>query len=457
MYFYYMSDADTIVAISTPPGEGGIGIVRLSGSRAESIAGEVFIPKSGRPLTSHRIRYGVVRDPVSGEDIDEVLCALMRAPHTYTREDVVEINCHGGMQPLGRVLELCLSLGARLAEPGEFTRRAFLNGRVDLAQAEATIDLIRAKTALAEKQALHQLRGALSRKINALREQLLRACAHVEACIDFPEEEIEPDSLAEIKGTLRQVAEDLDTLCATYAEGRYLREGVRTAIVGRPNVGKSSLLNALLERDRVIVTDVPGTTRDVIEEYLNIRGVPLRLMDTAGIREAHDMAESEGVRRSLQALEDADIALGVIDGSEALHREDAEVLERLGVKRAVLVVNKSDLPARAELPASGLPTVFVSAKTGAGLETLRQKILETVLGSSSLLGEGLVITNLRHRGALAASGKALRAALATVEREPLEITAMELREALDRLGEIVGAVSTEDILERVFSEFCIGK
>jgi tRNA modification GTPase len=452
-----MADNDTIAAISTPPGEGGIGIVRLSGPRAESIASEVFVSKSGRPLASHRLRYGVVRDPKTGEDIDEVLCALMRAPHTYTREDVVEMNCHGGMQPLGRVLELCLSLGARLAEPGEFTKRAFLNGRVDLAQAEATIDLIRAKTALAEKQALRQLRGALSRKIHALRERLLHVCAHVEACIDFPEEEIEPDSLEEIRGTLRQVGEDLDALCATYAEGRYLREGVRTAIVGRPNVGKSSLLNALLERDRVIVTDVPGTTRDVIEEYLNIRGMPLRLMDTAGIREAHDMAESEGVRRSLDALEDADLALAVIDGSEALHREDAEVLEKLRGKNAILVMNKSDLPKRAELPASGLPTVFVSARTGEGLETLRERILETVLGSRLLPGEGLVITNLRHRGALAASGKALRAALSAMEHEPLEITAMELREALDRLGEIVGAVSTEDILERVFSEFCIGK
>jgi tRNA modification GTPase len=361
------------------------------------------------------------------------------------------------MQPLGRVLELCLSLGARLAEPGEFTRRAFLNGRVDLAQAEATIDLIRAKTALAEKQALQQLRGTLSRKINALRERLLRVCAHIEACIDFPEEEIEPDSLEEIRETVQHVWKNLDALLATYAEGRYLREGVRTAIVGRPNVGKSSLLNALLERNRVIVTDVPGTTRDIIEEYLNIRGVPLRLMDTAGIREAHDMAESEGVRRSLQAMEDADLVLGVIDGSERLHREDVEVLEKLRAKKSILVVNKSDLPGRAELPDSGLPAVFVSAKTGEGLETLKERILEMVLGSRLLLGEGLVITNLRHREALAASGKALRAALSAVEREPLEITAMELREALDRLGEIVGAVSTEDILERVFSEFCIGK
>jgi tRNA modification GTPase len=457
MYFYYMLDTDTIAAISTPPGEGGIGIVRLSGPRAESIAGEVFIPKSGRPLVSHRLHCGVIRDPRTGEAIDEVLCALMRAPHTYTREDVVEINCHGGMQPLGRVLELCLSLGARLAEPGEFTRRAFLNGRVDLAQAEATIDLIRAKTALAEKQALQQLRGALSRKINALRERLIRVCAHIEACIDFPEEEIEPDSLEEIRETVQHVWKNLDALLATYAEGRYLREGVRTAIVGRPNVGKSSLLNALLERNRVIVTDVPGTTRDIIEEYLNIRGVPLRLMDTAGIREAHDMAESEGVRRSLQAMEDADLVLGVIDGSERLHREDVEVLEKLRAKKSILVVNKSDLPGRAELPGSGLPAVFVSAKTGEGLETLKERILEMVLGSRLLLGEGLVITNLRHREALAASGKALQAALSAVEREPLEITAMELREALDRLGEIVGAVSTEDILERVFSEFCIGK
>jgi tRNA modification GTPase len=388
--------------------------------------------------------------------VDEVLLTVMRAPRTYTREDVVEINCHGGMVPMRRVLGLALRYGARLAEPGEFTKRAFLNGRIDLLQAEAALDIIRARTEESERLALEQLGGALSARINGLRERLLGACAHLEACIDFPEEEIEPASSEEIKGDIAGMVDEIASLAGSYEEGRFYREGLRAAIAGRPNVGKSSLLNALLQRDRAIVTEMPGTTRDVIEEHININGLPLRVMDTAGIRQAHDMAEEEGVRRTLRAIEDADLLMGVVDGSVPLRDGDMELFERMKGRHSIVVVNKADLPqAGLELP-GGIPAFRVSAKTGEGLAALKEGIFSSCMKTGGR-AEGVIVTNLRHKIALDSSGRALRAALAAIETEPLEIAAMELREALDSLGEIVGAVTTEDILQKIFSDFCIGK
>jgi tRNA modification GTPase len=458
-YFYYMTEGDTIASICTPAGEAGIGIVRLSGPAALEIAGRLFASPAGRSpagARSHTVLYGFIHDPEGGQRVDEVLLTVMRAPRTYTREDVVEINCHGGMVPMRRVLELAMRHGARLAEPGEFTKRAFLNGRIDLSQAEAALDLIRARTEEAERLALEQLRGVLSGRINGLRERLLSACAHLEACIDFPDEEIEPASMGEIKRDIGGALDEVASLAGTYEEGRFYREGLKAAIAGRPNVGKSSLLNALLRRDRAIVTEMPGTTRDVLEEQICINGLPLRVMDTAGIRQAHDMAEEEGVRRTLRAIEEADLVVGVLDGSMPLRDGDLELIDKLRGGHSIIVVNKADLPqAGLELP-RGIPAFSVSAKTGEGLAGLKEGIFNFCMKTGGR-GEGVIVTNLRHKSALDSSGRAMRAALAALEAEPLEIAAMELREALDSLGEIVGAVTTEEILQKIFSDFCIGK
>lgn len=451
-----MPDEDTIAALATPPGEAAIGIVRMSGPRALDIAREIFRSPGGGGLKPRRVHYGFIVDPRTGQRVDEVLLTAMEAPRTYTRQDVAEINCHGGTAPLRRVLELVIARGARLAEPGEFTKRAFLGGRIDLSQAEAVLDLIRAKGELAEKLALEQLRGTLSRKINALREKLLGICAHLEAWIDFPEEEIEPRALDELKSGCEGALREIEALAGSFDEGRYIREGLRTAIVGKPNVGKSSLLNALLERDRAIVTEMPGTTRDVIEEHLSIDGLPVRIMDTAGIREAHDMAEEEGVRRSMRAMDDADLVLGVLDASQPLGAEDMMLVEKLRESKAVLVLNKCDLPRMmGDVSGFGIKHVSLSAKTGHGIDGLKEAVFASSPGATA--AEGVLVANLRHRKALEAAGKALGEGISALGAAPLEITAMELREALDRLGEIVGAVTTEDILERIFSEFCIGK
>lgn len=456
------SPDDTIAAISTPPGEGGIGIVRLSGEDAIAIASRLFRSSKGKDLMtvrSHTILHGSIVDPATENPVDEVLVSVMRAPSTYTREDVVEINCHGGLLPLRKVLELTLREGARLAGPGEFTFRAFINGRIDLSQAEATMDLIRAKTERSGRIALSQLSGGLSEMITRFRDQITEVVAVVEAYIDFPEEEIELDLMEDLILKIEEVLRELGILSETYEEGRFFREGLGVAIVGRPNVGKSSLLNALIREERAIVTEIPGTTRDVIEESLSLKGIPLRIMDTAGIRQTHDLAEREGVARSLRAIEGADLVLAVFDLSEPLHSEDQEVLRKVQDRRALLVLNKRDLPARLatdELP-EGVPSVRISAKTGEGLEELREKMEALVLGNRSL-DEGIMITNLRHKNAVDIAIEGLeRGVKAMRENAPLEIVSIELREALQSLGEIVGEVSTEDILEHIFGRFCIGK
>ncbi|RME66971.1 MAG: tRNA uridine-5-carboxymethylaminomethyl(34) synthesis GTPase MnmE, partial [Nitrospirae bacterium] len=360
---------DTIVAISTAPGEAAIGIVRLSGPQALSIISRIFKPAKTKDITkvpSHTIHYGWVISRNTGEIIDEVLVSIMKAPNTYTREDVVEINCHGGMVPLRKVLELAVKEGARIAKPGEFTLRAFINGRIDLAQAEAVLDLIRAKTDWSSTLALKQLQGGLSEKLNSLRQAIMNVTAHVEAYLDFPEEEIEPMTEAQILTQLQDILNEIQGLAETFYEGRLLREGLSVAIVGRPNVGKSSLLNKLLERDRAIVTDIPGTTRDVIEEYLNIKGLPIKVLDTAGIRASKDMIEEEGIRRSLKAIEEADLVLCVLDQSEPIQEEDRRIMGSLRDKKTVFVLNKADLPARLDrkLLPPDKPSVVVSAKSG---------------------------------------------------------------------------------------------
>ena len=376
-----MHNQETICAVSTPPGEGGIGIIRLSGPTAISIASTVFRPakpKDFRSEASHTIHYGHIIDPAEGKVVDEVLVGLMRAHSTYTREDVVEINCHGGMAPLLRTINLLITAGARQAEPGEFTRRAFLNGRIDLAQAEAVMDVIRAKTELAHKAANELLLGGLSGEISGLRNELISSLASVEAGIDFPEEDIETESGRPLGDALSEVLKRIENLLSGVAYGRILREGFATAIVGRPNVGKSSLLNALLKQDRAIVTAIPGTTRDVLEEYVNINGVPLRILDTAGIRHSHDVVEQEGVRRSLSAIASADMVLVVLDGSLPLTDEDRRVFDEVKDKKTIAVINKSDLPRKSESIAWPAVQVAISCRSGEGLHLLTQAIADMV-------------------------------------------------------------------------------
>jgi tRNA modification GTPase len=463
-----MFSDETIAAISTPLGEGGIGIVRLSGKDSIEIAEKIFTSpknKSLKDVGSHRLIYGFIKDPLTGEKIDEVLLTVMLPPHTYTKEIVVEINCHGGMLPLRRALELVLKAGARLAEPGEFTKRAFMNGRIDLSQAEAVLDLIRSKTNESRRIAMQQLQGGLSEKITTLRDRLTELCAHLEAYIDFPEDEIEVTSKEEMVASIENIEKELWGLLRSYEEARFFREGLSTAIVGRPNVGKSSLLNALLKKDRAIVTELPGTTRDVIEEYLNINGLPLRVMDTAGIRAVQDIAEKEGVKRSLQSIEDADLVIALLDGSESLKDEDFEVIRKARDKNTIFVINKCDLPPvldksmlTSHHSSSPSGILDISATRGDGLDELKEKIFDSCLKNWREGREGVVVTNIRHKMTIETAMSSLAMARKSfIESSPLEIIALELRDSLDRLGEIVGAVTTEDILNKIFNDFCIGK
>jgi tRNA modification GTPase len=460
---------DTIAAVSTPPGEGGIGIVRLSGKEAISIVDRIFVSPAGKlpsGVRSHSVIYGFIKDPDTSEKIDEVIVTVMRAPRTYTREDVIEINCHGGMLPLRRILGSVISQGARPAEPGEFTRRAFLNGRVDLSQAEAVIDVIKARTEQAERMAIQQLEGRLSAEITALRDSVAESCALVEAYIDFPEEEVElPDSAGFIS-SMQDILDRLSALSRSFEEGRLFREGAAMAIVGKPNVGKSSLLNTLLKKDRAIVTDLPGTTRDIIEEGLNIDGIPVRIMDTAGIREAHDLVEAEGIRRSLAAIEGADIILAVYDASRVLDRADRQIIGKVNNKKTISVINKWDI-SNGDFDAedNGLniyPTVKISALRGEGIDVLKDTIVAALLSNKAMPGQDsaadILITNVRHKQLVDGAFASLWQARGTFEKgEPLEVTALFLREALNSLGEIIGVVTTDDILNKIFAEFCIGK
>ena len=456
-----MNHEDTICAVSTPAGEGGIGIIRVSGRDALSLTATLFRPRGNKQLRgviTHTLHYGHIVDPFTDEFVDEALVSVMRAPATYTREDIVEINCHGGMAPLWRTIALLIGQGARQAQPGEFTKRAFLNGRIDLAQAEAVMEIIRAKTELALKAANEQLVGGLSKEVTFLRDRLLNLVAVVEAGIDFPEEDIETDTGRPLADEVLLIRNDVEMLMNSFRHGRILRDGYATAIVGRPNVGKSSLLNGLLKQDRAIVTDIPGTTRDVLEEYLNIDGVPIRILDTAGIRHSHDRVEQEGVRRSLAAIESADIVLLVLDGSRPLEDGDRRVLEEIAGKPTVIVINKSDLRRYLENIDHPGPQVFISCRTGAGLDGLRSAISDKVKQGMAGSREHSWAINQRHKTILEQTRESLEQSLVSIRTglSP-EFVALDLRTALDSLGLIVGATYTDDILEKIFSEFCIGK
>jgi tRNA modification GTPase len=453
---------NTIVAIATPLGESGLAVLRLTGPEALAIADRCFRPagRPGTPLSiapSHTVHYGhVVRND---RVIDEVLVSVLRGPRTYTREDTVELGCHGGVLAARTVLAALLASGARLAEPGEFTRRAFLNGRLDLTQAEAVADVIHARTELALAAASEQLAGGLSRRIAQLRERLMFVLAHVEAHLDFPEEDIAPETGAELAGRLEESLGYMDSLLQTATEGRILRGGIRAAIIGRPNVGKSSLLNQLLGQDRAIVSSLPGTTRDTIEETANIRGVPVVFIDTAGLREATDALEQEGIRRSHQSIRRADLILQVLDGSEPLTEEDRRDLDRFGALKRILVRNKIDLEPRLILPDEcTVPVVEVCSLTGQGIETLKDTI-QGLIWEGRIGGEMLeVMINARHQDALERARAATDRTLAALrEQRTLDLVSVDLRIAVQAVGEIVGQTTTEDLLDSIFSRFCIGK
>jgi tRNA modification GTPase len=453
-------DTDTIAAIATPLGEGALAVIRISGLGALGVADRMFQP-SAKPrvlpsaAATHTVHYGhVVR---GGMRLDEVLLTVLRAPRTFTREDVVEISCHGGVLAARLVFEAVLAAGARAALPGEFTKRAFLNGRLDLTQAEAVADIIHARTDLALSAAQEQLEGKLARRIDRLREDLMLALAHVEAHIDFPDEDIAPDTHLALLKRFADATGLVDELLKTGREGQILRRGIRAAIVGRPNAGKSSLLNLLLGRDRAIVSPVAGTTRDTIEETASIRGLPVVFIDTAGLRDSGDAIEQEGVRRSRESLARADLVLHILDASEALDPVDAAELALLRDRARVVVRNKCDLPPRLAL-SSEVETVSVSCATGEGLERLKEAICLRVWGGE-IRAEMLEATiNARHQDALQRARTSLeQTRQAMAAGRPLELVALDLRMAVNAVGEIVGKTTTEDLLDSIFSTFCIGK
>ena len=456
---------DTIAAIATPLGEGGIGIVRLSGPEAVKIAERIFRAQNKNWISagSHRLFYGHIIDR-EGLVIDEVLLSYMRAPHTYTREDVVEINCHGGIVPLRRVLELVLGYGARLAGPGEFSKRAFLNGRLDLAQAESVIDIIRARTDAGLKLAMSQLRGELSGKITSLQKKLLGLLAQIEAVVDFPEEGLEESAGDEILVKSQALLSEVEQLIRGADTGKIYREGISTVIIGRPNVGKSSLLNAMLREERAIVTEIPGTTRDIIEEIINIRGIPLKIIDTAGLHETEDVVEKIGVERTRDNIKRADLVLLVLDAARGLTNEDKAIIESIGEKKSIILLNKVDVKeikiekSKVERFSPGSPLLWISAEQGTGLIELEETIVNMVLGGQAASSEAVLVSSVRHKQALEkASAHLSEAVNGILGKLPLDMVSIDLRSAWEALGDITGSTSTEELLDRIFADFCIGK
>jgi tRNA modification GTPase len=455
---------DTITAISTPLGEGGIGIVRISGKDAIRIADRIF--KGEKPLgeiPSHRASYGEIVDSVTGEVIDEVLLTVFIAPKSYTAEDLVEISCHGGQLVLSRVLEQAVKSGARPAEPGEFTLRAFINGRIDLSQAEAVAEVIRAKTDLGLKLALKHLKGDLSEKINSYRDKLTDILARLEVEIDFSEEDVEPLDRDKVSGEIESIERDLESLLVTYDEGKILKEGMNVVIVGKTNVGKSSLLNALLKEDRAIVTPIPGTTRDTISEFANFGGVPVRLVDTAGYRISEDTIELEGLRRTKIEMDEADLLLLIIDTSIKIDDEDLDIKRQLKKGRFLTVFNKidiapSDLIRKNEESIKEKQLIKVSAIKGEGLEELKRSIITASRALKKDRTQGVIISSLRHKDALFRAKRSLRLARESLKKGmSSEFVAPDVMAALGAIGEVVGKTVTDDILNKIFSEFCIGK
>ena len=455
--------ADTIAAITTPLGESGIGAVRISGPGAYAVGDKIFKSKSEVPLKERRdrsIQYGTIVDE-NGTCIDEVLALIMKGPHSYTAEDVLEIQCHGGREALESILQLILRSGARMANPGEFTERAFVNGRIDLAQAEAVMDVIQAKSRAGLTSAVSQLEGRLSKVINKTRNELTELVTRLEVMIDYPEEDLEDIAVPDVSGALKGMQKKLQHMLEESQSGRMIRDGVMAAIAGTPNAGKSSLLNRLLQEERAIVTDVPGTTRDVLEEWITLRGVPVCLVDTAGIRETDDTVEKIGVSRARQYLDRADIILAVIDSSRPLTEEDKDILQSVAGKNVIVVLNKTDLPpvvTSKDLSPYGFLLCPISASTGKGLDELKDMLLQEVLKGGFTDGPSALLTNTRHIELVRQSAEALnRAQQSLQDGMPLDCAVVDIRQAWDALGSITGDTVHDDIVEEIFSRFCLGK
>lgn len=456
---------DTIAAISTG-GTGGIGIVRMSGENCISIVDKLFQSKNHISLLekkSHTLSYGYIVDNKTGNVIDEVLVTVMKAPNTYTKQNIVEINCHGGIVVLQKVLELVLNNGARLAEPGEFTKRSFLNGRIDLSQAEAVIDLIQSKTDISRQSAVNQLGGRLHQKVAQMRSKLLDMIASIEAVIDYPEHDIEQDTYADMEQKTTEIISEMEQLLKNADRGKIIREGIQTVIIGKPNVGKSSLLNWFLEEERAIVTDVAGTTRDTVEEYVNIEGIAMKIVDTAGIRQTGDIVEKIGVEKSKSYAEKADLILLLLDSSHELEHEDKEILSFIKNKKTIILLNKSDLEQK--ITAENLKEytqdaaiLSVSVKQNKGLEQLTQQLKKMFFGGEVITAEDGLLGNVRHVNALYRAKEAMQRALTTITtRMPEDFISMDLQQANAALGEITGDTVDEEIIDRIFTKFCLGK
>ncbi|MDD2496565.1 MAG: tRNA uridine-5-carboxymethylaminomethyl(34) synthesis GTPase MnmE [Desulfitobacteriaceae bacterium] len=458
--------SDTIAAISTPLGEGGIGIVRISGKEALKVMKKIFHsknPKDWNHVKSQTMHLGYVVD-FEGNIIDEVLVSIMREPKTFTGEDIVEINCHGGLIPLKKTLELTLQAGARMADRGEFTKRAFLNGRIDLSQAEGIIDIIRAKTDAGLKAALGQMEGSLSRKIKEIQNSILGVLAIIEAGIDFPEDEVEEISTSKVQETIKEVYEETEKMIKSAERGKIIREGINTVIVGRTNVGKSSLLNALLGEKRAIVTNVPGTTRDTIEEFINVGGFPLKIVDTAGIRETEDVVEKIGVEKSRELLENADLVLLVLDITAGISQDEMDLINSEKAKNIIVLINKIDVKEsqaekqRFEKVVEGIPHLFISAQEEIGIGEL-EKMIEQLITDRGVESTGdFFITNIRHKNCLVRTKEHLNEVINGIKLGvSLDIVSIDVRSAWESLGEITGETVGEELLDRIFSDFCIGK
>ena len=455
---------DTIAAIATAPGEGGIGIIRISGEKSLQVAQSIFKSKSGKMIKDYNARtliYGTVVD--NEKVIDEVLVAYMKGPNSYTAEDVIEINCHGGFISVKKILELILSKGVRLAEAGEFTKRAFLNGRIDLSQAEAIIDVIKSKTDMAHEVAQSQLEGSLAKKIKDLRMNVTEVLAHLEVSIDFAEEDVEEITYQTLEEKALELRNEIKKLYDTAESGKILRDGLKTVIVGKPNVGKSSLLNSILGENRAIVTDIAGTTRDVIEEFVNIKGIPLKIVDTAGIRETEDVVEKIGVEKSRESFSTADLVIMVLDASRKLSEEDMEILESLKNKKTIVLLNKMDLEPQIELEkieefVKSEDLIKISALKHHGIEELQDKIEAMVYHGSVKNSSNLMITNSRHKDALFKAYESINDAISAIEqRMPYDFIEVDFKNIWDYLGYINGDTVREDLLDTIFANFCIGK
>ena len=455
---------DTIAAIATAPGEGGIGIIRISGEKSLQVAQSIFKSKSGKMIKDYNARtliYGTVVD--NEKVIDEVLVAYMKGPNSYTAEDVIEINCHGGFISVKKILELILSKGVRLAEAGEFTKRAFLNGRIDLSQAEAIIDVIKSKTDMAHEVAHSQLEGSLAKKIKDLRMNVTEVLAHLEVSIDFAEEDVEEITYQTLEEKALELRNEIKKLYDTAESGKILRDGLKTVIVGKPNVGKSSLLNSILGENRAIVTDIAGTTRDVIEEFVNIKGIPLKIVDTAGIRETEDVVEKIGVEKSRESFSTADLVIMVLDASRKLSEEDMEILESLKNKKTIVLLNKMDLEPQIELEkieefVNSEDIIKISALKHQGIEELQDKIEAMVYHGSVKNSSNLMITNSRHKDALFKAYESINDAISAIEqRMPYDFIEVDFKNIWDYLGYINGDTVREDLLDTIFANFCIGK